>query len=156
MIVGVTGHQSISEQVRDFASRRLRSHLVKLDVVDGISSLAEGADQLFALEVLAVGGRLRVVIPCASYEEAFKTSESRKTYESLLRQAASKETLAFKLPSGEAFLAAGKHIVDTCEVLVAIWDGKQAKGIGGTADVVAYARQQRRTVEVIWPQGASR
>ena len=41
-------------------------------------------------------------------------------------------------------------------MLVAVWDGQPARGLGGTADVVAYARQRGVPMEVIWPQGATR
>jgi hypothetical protein len=40
--------------------------------------------------------------------------------------------------------------------LLAVWDGKPARGHGGTADVVAAAREQGRTVRVIWPAGSTR
>jgi hypothetical protein len=33
----------------------------------------------------------------------------------------------------------GKVVVDRAEVLIAVWDGLPARGLGGTADVVAYA-----------------
>ena len=44
--------------------------------------------------------------------------------------------------------------VDRSGVLVAVWDGQPARGLGGTADVVA--RQRGVPMEVIWPQGATR
>ena len=47
-------------------------------------------------------------------------------------------------------------MVDTSRVLVAVWDGQSARGLGGTADVVAYARERGKPVTVIWPEGASR
>jgi len=40
--------------------------------------------------------------------------------------------------------------------LFAVWDGQPARGYGGTADVVAEARQRGVPVTVIWPEGASR
>jgi hypothetical protein len=46
--------------------------------------------------------------------------------------------------------------VDRSSVLVAVWDGQPARGLGGTADVVAYARQRGVPMEVIWPRGATR
>lgn len=35
----------------------------------------------------------------------------------------------------------GKVVVDRSEVLIAVCDGRAARGLGGTADVVAYVRQ---------------
>jgi hypothetical protein len=42
-----------------------------------------------------------------------------------------------------------------CE-LWAVWDGLPARGYGGTAEVVAYARAHAMPVKVIWPVGALR
>jgi hypothetical protein len=47
-------------------------------------------------------------------------------------------------------------VVEASELLVAVWDGEPARGLGGTADVVAYAREGAIPVEVIWPEGATR
>jgi hypothetical protein len=40
--------------------------------------------------------------------------------------------------------------------LYAVWDGKPVRAYGGTADVVAYARERGTPVRVIWPDGAQR
>jgi len=53
-------------------------------------------------------------------------------------------------------MAASKFMVDEADELYAVWDGKPARGYGGTADVVAYARDHDITVQVIWPAGAER
>src|SRR5258708_32929211 len=47
-----------------------------------------------------------------------------------------------------AYLAAGKLIVELRDVLVAVWDGQQAAGKGGTAAIVALALAAGRPV--IW------
>jgi hypothetical protein len=47
-----------------------------------------------------------------------------------------------------AYLSCGRHIVDSSDVLIAIWDGAPARGPGGTGDIVAYARE--RLVPIIW------
>ena len=59
-------------------------------------------------------------------------------------------------PSEAAFLAAGRLVVERSDVLAAVWDGKPARGSGGTADVVDYAKELRREVVVIWPEGLER
>ena len=56
----------------------------------------------------------------------------------------------------KGYIAWGHTGVDRSSVLVAVWDGQPARGLGGTADVVAYARQRGVPMEVIWPQGATR
>jgi hypothetical protein len=47
-------------------------------------------------------------------------------------------------------------MVDEADELYAVWDGKPARSYGGTADVVAYAREHGTPVRVIWPDGAQR
>ncbi|MGD1058024.1 MAG: DUF4231 domain-containing protein, partial [Solirubrobacteraceae bacterium] len=41
----------------------------------------------------------------------------------------------------EAYDRAGRYIVDRSDVLIAIWDGREPQGHGGTAEIVEYARQ---------------
>ncbi|MCA1708813.1 MAG: hypothetical protein LC808_38260, partial [Actinobacteria bacterium] len=59
-------------------------------------------------------------------------------------------------PSEDAFFAAGRRVVDLSDVVVAVWDGMEAKGKGGTGDVVTYARDNGIPVVVAWPKGMSR
>jgi hypothetical protein len=53
-------------------------------------------------------------------------------------------------------MAASMLMIDTADELIAVWDGQPARGYGGTADVVAYARRRGKPVHVIWPDGAER
>jgi hypothetical protein len=46
----------------------------------------------------------------------------------------------------KAFFDAGKYIVDSIDILFAVWDGKEAAGLGGTADIVTYAKSINRTI----------
>jgi hypothetical protein len=126
------------------------------DKLIGYTSLAEGADQLFALSVLAAGGELQVVIPSADYESSFQSASARDIYLALLVLATETRTLPFEAPSEDAYLAAGREVADCCDVLLAVWDGESAAGKGGTGDVVAYARSQGVDVRVIWPDGSKR
>jgi hypothetical protein len=47
-------------------------------------------------------------------------------------------------------------MVKRADLLIAVWDGQPARSWGGTADVVAKARQLGLPVTVIWPNGATR
>ena len=47
-------------------------------------------------------------------------------------------------PAGGApsdYLAAGCRVAALADLLLAVWDGEPARGRGGTADVVAFARR---------------
>lgn len=146
MRVGITGHQRLKEPARWGWVRqeldRLLSSLAPPLV--GITSLAVGADQLFADAIVRHGGSLEVVIPFAGYEFTFAEGHDRDEYEQLLRRASKKEVLEGHGSDEEAYLASGKRMVDQSDLLVAVWDGLPATGLGGTGDVVAYAVQRRK------------
>ena len=157
MKIGVTGHQVIPSQALEYVARGTNDALDRVkDELVGVSSLAAGADQLFASLVLERGGRLEVVLPCRSFEKTFSRPEDFMHVQSFLARAASIETLNFEEPSEEAYLAAGCRVVDLSEMLLAIWDGQPARGKGGTADIVEYARSRATRVEIVWPKGIKR
>lgn len=157
MVVGITGHQNIPSNALVFVktgiTRVLRRHIPDLI---GLSSLAVGADQLFAETVLEIGGCLHAIIPCKGYDTTFRDPDGLNRFRHLLASAEQVETLSHSRPSEEAFLDAGKRIVNRSQLLVAVWDGRDAKGKGGTADVVRYARDQNTKVVVVWPSGTVR
>ncbi|BBX66546.1 hypothetical protein MPSYJ_00070 [Mycolicibacterium psychrotolerans] len=121
----------------------------------GYSCLAAGADQLFATEVLAAGGKLHVVLPSAGYATTFHGPDATR-YRQLLSAASDRTELTFPAPSAPAYHAAGRLIADLSDVLVAVWDGRAARGEGGTADIVEHARSLSRDVRIIWPAGVTR
>jgi len=157
MVVGVTGHQDIPDASRTFVKNgieRFFSHLA--GEFTGISSLAAGADQLFAKIVVRLGGQLHIIIPCSKYEMTFKDTRDLDDFRDLLKKATFVETLNHIHPSGKAFLEAGYRVVELSQVLIAVWDGRNAKGKGGTADIVRYARDRGTEVVVVWPSGSAR
>src|SRR5262245_37880787 len=64
---GVTGHRVLPPRIADFVADRWRDELPTGSELHGVSSLADGADQLFAEHVLAAAGTLHVVLPCEGY-----------------------------------------------------------------------------------------
>jgi hypothetical protein len=157
MRVGCTGHQNLPEQAIEPIRRMLLEALsAERHSLTGVMSLAEGADQLFATLVLERGGGLHVVVPSLHYEDSFETTAGAERFKALLAEAISIETLPYAEPSERAFLDAGRRVVDLSDLLVAVWDGEPARGKGGTADIVAYARTRNVSVRVVWPPGLSR
>ena len=165
LVIGVTGHrkledeQALAQKVRrviektqqEFAS--LRSTPVVFTV---LSPLAEGADRLVAHIVLEqTGSQLEVVLPLAKedYLQDFESASSRAEFEQLLALARRVRTLPAKASREEAYEQVGRYIVDHCDVLVAVWDGKPTKGQGGTADIVRYARSRKRPLFWISTEG---
>jgi hypothetical protein len=54
--------------------------------------------------------------------------------------------LDFAEPTEKAFYEAGKEVVNRSEILIAVWDGKAARGLGGTADIVHFAQSRSKRV----------
>lgn len=146
MIAGLTGHQKIGDQgTVQWVEEQLSALTTAQEVAEGWMCLAVGADQMYAKVLLRRGLPYRVVIPCERYEETFSEKE-RETYSYLLSRAASVVTLDFAEPTEKAFYEAGKEVVNRSEILIAVWDGKAARGLGGTADIVHFAQSRSKRV----------
>ncbi|GGT41126.1 hypothetical protein [Streptomyces purpureus] len=155
--IGVTGHRDIPvaayAHVRAALLTALGGHQGSLEA---LSSLAAGADQLFADLALECGAELTVVIPSGDYERGF-TGPGELARFQLLRERATREIqLPFPCSTDEAYYAAGTYIADHCDRLLAVWDGHPARGLGGTGDIVHYARERGTPVTVIWRDGVER
>lgn len=175
LVVGVTGHRRLADRdrvaaeidavldritslprgewaLRETEGSRSRSTPQAALRLVALSPLAEGADRLVAERVLArEGAELEAVLPMdeADYERDFADDASRSEFRSLLARAEAIHRLPASTNREEAYAAAGRFVVDRCDVLIAIWNGRLANGHGGTADIVAYARSRSRRLFVI-------
>ncbi|WP_204057576.1 hypothetical protein [Microbispora corallina] len=147
--IAVTGHRDVSRDSVPLLEAALRGVLASHapDLV-GISCLAAGADQLFAQTVLDLGGRLEAVVPAEAYGDG--------AFEALLGRAEVVRRLPYRTASPEAYAAANDVMLESADLLVAVWDGRPSRGAGGTADAVACARRRDLPVVVVWPPGTSR
>jgi len=153
--IAISGHRGLSSPTAQLVDKAIRAALAEhAPDVTGISCLADGADQIFARAVTDLGGTLEAVIP-AAYREKLP-EDSHPGYDDLIARAADVHRLPFTESTPESHMAASKLMVDEADELYAVWDGKPARSYGGTADVVAYARERGTPVRVIWPDGAQR
>ncbi|MFF7877208.1 hypothetical protein ACIG0A_28150 [Streptomyces californicus] len=155
--IGVTGHRSIPAEARPHVLAGLRAAFRGRErATHALSSLAVGADQLFADLALARGAELTAVIPSGDYEACFESAADLARYRALKARAVREVRLDFPHSTDEAYYAAGAYIADHCDLLLAVWDGLPARGLGGTGDIVTYARTLGRPVTVIWRDGVLR
>lgn len=154
--IAISGHRGLGAATVRLVDEAIRAELARhaLDV-SGISCLADGADQTFARAVTDLGGSLEAIIPAAEYREGLPP-DAHPLYDNLLAKAAAVHRLPFTKSTSESHMAASKLMVDEADELYAVWDGEPARSYGGTADVVAYAREHGIPVRVIWPAGAQR
>jgi hypothetical protein len=107
-----------------------------------VSSLAEGSDRIVAEAGLEAGYTLEALLPFArsEYQRDFETDDSRAAFATLLGRA----TAVFELNGAaderpRAYEAAGFVMLANVDLLIAIWDGEKAAGVGGTAQIVGRA-----------------
>ena len=158
MNVGITGHQELrggSWEWVDAAIRKEINNFAAEEVV-GVSSLAKGADQLFARIVVEYGYDLIVVLPMLGYRDRFVDNDDKIGFDLLSRKASRVEVLESVFRSDEeAYFEAGKEMVRYSDIVMAVWDGEKAAGLGGTGDVVEYALSVGKMVLHIEPASES-
>jgi hypothetical protein len=118
-----------------------------------VSSIAEGADRLVAEAGLAAGFTLEVVLPFkrAQYQRDFTTAASHAAYEKLIQRAAAVFELDGNVAeSPRAYETAGFIMLANIDLLIVIWDGNLASGIGGTAQIVSRAIGDG--IPIVWIQ----
>ncbi len=153
VFVGFTGHRRLADQARIAAAIRraldeiaahTRARLV------GVSSIASGADTLFAEELARRDAPWLLLLPFSleRFRNDFEPDEWARV-EALLPRALSTHVESRTDTADHAYLECGHRTVDEADVLIAVWDGQPAAGPGGTADIVAYARARQKPLIVV-------
>jgi hypothetical protein len=108
------------------------------------TALATGADQLAAICGRSSGYFVRALLPfeARQYRKDFAPGDELDGFEQALE--AADEIVA--LPGTRedlqaAYVRVGESLVETADILIAIWDGEAGKGPGGTAHVVDLAME---------------
>ena len=112
--------------------------------------LATGADQIAAICARSSGYFVRALLPFepSEYRKDFSAGEELDGFEQAL--AAADEIVALPGHRSDlegAYVQVGESLVGTADLMIAIWDGEQGRGPGGTAYVVELAL--RSSVPVI-------
>ena len=150
---------------------RIESLLRRWGVGLGYSGAAGGADIIFAETIHALGGETCLILPVdretfCRWSVEGSGGEYVKRYRVALTNAAFVSESPFsrqdlqggglwdfgnRMILGNALRRASE--LETPLKVLAVWDGKRGDGRGGTADMVALARQCGLTVHVIDPMG---
>lgn len=153
--IGVTGHRLIAAADLPAIEKAVGSILDALKAKAPqtplllLSGLAEGADRLVArIAMEKHGAELCVVLPMSveDYRLDFATPESKAEFDRLLASArlvVTPESRGLKVDRTSSaerkagYAAAGEWVALNSHLLVALWDGEDARGKGGTAEIVA-------------------
>jgi hypothetical protein len=170
MRIGITGHigldpahigaieQGVLEAIRFITDHYPDRYLTVF------SPMALGADRLAARLLLKTAeSSMIAVLPVPKEEyindfgktdlhnEAYLEAEARQEFKYWLEN---KAVEVIEMPPAptrdDAYLQAGYFIAKHCDLLMAVWDGKDAAGKGGTGDIVAEAVRRGKPIVHIW------
>ena len=159
MRVAVTGHMNLTTETEKLVEQALISELASCGEpheLTGISCIARGADTVFAQAVVAIGGRLEVVLPSADYRQTKVKSDHAAQFDKLMSRAERVHVGTSATADRAAYEEANEVLLSSCDMLFAIWDGMSGVDKGGTANVVKLAESRGLPVRIIWPTGARR
>lgn len=152
-VVGFTGHRQLQDaSAVEAALREILSGLRREPGVEwlALSSVAAGSDIVFARSALALGFGWEAVLPLppAEFRRDFSEPQWREV-ESLLAEAEHVRVIGERAIREDSYLDGGMETVNHCDLLLAVWDGEPSRGRGGTAEIVAYAREMRRPIIIV-------
>jgi hypothetical protein len=134
--------KAIVQKAKDKASKAFSNHSALLYL---ISPLADGADQIVADKAIEEGFELQCPIP---FFTNVGKNKDQQPYGKHLKHAVVFEMDGSPGSRGEAYEAAGRMVLRHSDVLIAIWDKNNARGIGGTGQIVNEAR--KLWIPTIW------
>jgi ABC-type sugar transport system permease subunit len=159
-IAGFTGHRQVEDPQRLATALTAAFDHIQDSTPDewiALSSVAEGSDQLFVREALARGWAWHAILPLPRSEFARDFDPiAWAEVESLMLRAEQVQVSNDSGARDDAYLDSGIETVNGSDLLIAIWDGEAARGKGGTAEVVEYARALGRPLIIIDPVSGER
>jgi hypothetical protein len=156
-IVGFTGHRHLQdpEKMKKIIGAVLDSLRAEIPgQLVGYSSVAIGADTLFAERWLESGSPWMALLPRAAddFKNDFTQVDWSKTFALLQRAVRVQSLTGIKEAERDlAYLECGILVVEEADVMIAVWNGKPSRGVGGTADIVANARNLNKPLVLIDP-----
>jgi hypothetical protein len=163
--VGITGHRAGAltaplvqslEPVVDEVFRQLRDAVLTIQEAEDEfcsitpaelrlhTGLATGADQIAARSARSSGYLVRALLPFDpdEYRNDFEPGDELDEFERALEEADEVVALSGdRADATGAYVLVGRSLVEAADVLIAIWDGAEGRGPGGTAHVVELALQ---------------
>ena len=150
LAIGFTGHRTLPDEYKcrksifEFLEKQKAS---ARGLLYGVSSTAAGGDLLFAESCIQLGLPLCILLPmpAAEFRKDFDDATWARA-EIVLGKAASVEVTGSNQSRDESYYECGIETVQQSRLLLALWNGDSSKGLGGTEDVVTFAKGIGRPV----------
>lgn len=160
--VGFSGHRKLPDValIRTRLGEVWRELAGRVEgTLEGCVGAAEGADLIFAQTCLDAGAPLHLVLPYGlTYFAPEVGPEWRERFERATAAAATITAVSDPAEGDSAYYAGGIATLEASDVLVVVWNGQPAAGLGGTGDILGAARERglpwvwihSKTGEVDW------
>src|SRR6202451_1229908 len=113
MKLGITGHRKFGDPADlIWSEERIREKVRDYAEILGFTSLAKGADQIFARVVLELEGQLEAVLPFAEYADSLEGAAESAGFKELIGRCSEITTLEFTGSREQSYLAAGRYVAD--------------------------------------------
>lgn len=154
MIIFGMGHRFLKDdnEVRKEVGKTLDYFKNNWGEVTCISNLACGADTIFVQEAIKRNCKIEIHLP-------FQIEEYEKDFDAdaliLFREIISKypftiqNTITSTHEKDQAFFDAGRVLIQKCDVTLAVWDGAEGRGQGGTKDLLDYCANEGKIIHWI-------
>jgi len=176
VVISVTGHRKLTAEQKTKVEPVLTQAIKNIMFVSSeqgkathfsaLTPIAEGADTMFAHAARSLSIPLHIMLPYerSTYLKGFSSDQARSDFDTIYNdEAVAMRTTLSPLQAheveklsgervNELYMDIGRKIVDDADYIIAIWDEKIAKGVGGTGDVVAYAVEKKKNVLIINPE----
>jgi hypothetical protein len=133
LAIGFTGHRHLRDEARsgvqilDFLKEKKEKFT---GVVCGVSSVASGGDMFFAEACIQLGLQLGVLLLLPN----------------VLSQSMSVEVTGRDESRDARYYECGIELVLQSRMLLALWDGEPSRGLGGTEQIVSFAKAEGRPI----------
>ena len=138
MRLAITGHRPKRLQGKE---KEVESWILnKIDELNPdicISGMAEGVDQIFAYSALQKNKKLWCIYPYL---------KKKNFYTIYLEEKADRILYTQKEYSKDCYFIRDKYLVDNCDILLAVWDGKPN---GGTYWTIKYANSINKPIKFL-------
>lgn len=156
--VAFTGHRpnslpsSYGYDLSNATWRRLieeiKNKLVTLHATTTITGGALGVDQAAFIASKELGLFSELAIPCMNQDKLWSVN-AKDFYKRMLTTADKVTYISHQDYTSDCMQKRNQYMIDNCDVLIAIWDGRES---GGTANTVRYAKKLAKPVIIISPK----
>lgn len=153
-IINVSDQQHVAKCMETSIRQLLKKHNTESFV--GYTSLASGSDTIFAKivrDVFKMPVNLILPFRIDEYKRDFTEDADISTLINFIETAENIEVASNVISPGkeereQAYLDAGKRVVDACNEMIFVWDELKPSGKGGTGEIIGYYSENANKIPV--------